>query len=111
MPKDDRVYLGHMLDAARELVELSRGRSRRDLDTDRSYELSMERLLEIIGEAAANVSEDFRAGRPEVPWRDIVSMRNRLIHAYRRVDLDIVWRTVSTAVPRLIGQLEAILEE
>jgi uncharacterized protein with HEPN domain len=69
-----------MLDHARETVAMAAGRKRSDLDSDRQFNLALVRLLEIIGEAANRVPEDQRARIPEVPWAEIVGLRNRLIH-------------------------------
>ncbi len=87
---DDATRLRHMLDHAEEAVEMAKGRTRADLDSDRPLELSLTRLLEVIGEAAARVSEKSRSLTPSIPWEDIVGLRNRLIHGYDEVDLDIL---------------------
>lgn len=69
------------------------------------------RLVEIIGEAAARVSEDARARHPQIPWALIVGMRNRLIHGYNEVDRQVLWETVRTDLPALIAQLEQMLSD
>ena len=71
----------------------------------------MVRLLEVVGEAAAQVSPPLRDRHPEISWRGLVGMRNRLIHAYQRVDLDIVWDVVSLELPGIIVTLHAIIEQ
>jgi uncharacterized protein with HEPN domain len=100
-----------MLDHAREAVEMVRGRSRADLDADRQFNLSMVRLMEVVGEAATRVPEEFRSRYPEVPWRQAAGMRNRLIHGYDAVDFDILWAIVQQDLPPLIAQLQAIIQE
>ena len=72
-------------------------------------ELALTRLLEIVGEAANRVSEDMQQRHPEVPWRQIVGLRHRLIHGYDAVDLDILWDIVRYDLPLLIAALEEIL--
>ncbi|HJH25470.1 MAG TPA: hypothetical protein C5S37_01580 [Methanophagales archaeon] len=109
MSKTDLVRVRHILDAAREVLEFSTGKSRFDLDTDRMLNLSLVHLLEIIGEAAVGVSAEFRTKYPNVPWNEIVGMRNRLIHGYYDIDLDIVWRTVEEDIPPLVTELEKII--
>jgi uncharacterized protein with HEPN domain len=109
MLKDDHVRLQHMLDAAREAVSFSVGRSRADLNVDRMLVLSLVKCLEIIGEAANMVSAVYRDDHPEIPWLDIIGMRHRLIHSYYDVNLDIVWRTVADDLPPLIASLEALV--
>jgi len=69
------------------------------------------RWLEIVGEAAANISSETRDAHPEVRWRDIIGMRNRLIHAYPEVNLQLVWGVIEHDGPRLRSQVAAILEE
>lgn len=98
-----------MLAAAREAVGYTRGRKREDLETDRPLTHSLVRCVEIIGEAAANVSAECRGSYLDMRWADMAGMRNRLIHAYFDVNLDIVWRTVTEELPALIAELEPIL--
>ena len=109
---DDLTRLHHMLDHAREAVEMARGRSRADLDGDRMLELALVRLVEIIGEAAARVSREGQARHASIPWRQAVGMRNRLVHGYDAVDLRVLWDTVTDDLPPLIQALaEAIARE
>jgi uncharacterized protein with HEPN domain len=82
---------------------------RSDLDTDRMLVLSLVKELEIIGEAAGKVSAAIRAQYGTIPWQDISGMRNRLIHAYFDIDLDVVWTTVTKDLPPLKTNLEGIL--
>jgi uncharacterized protein with HEPN domain len=98
-----------MLDAARDARGFCARRSRLDLDDDRLLALGLLKCLEIIGEAAARVEMESRAGAPRIPWTDIVGMRNRLVHAYYDIDLDQVWQTVTEDVPLLITELEQVL--
>ena len=111
MLKNDLVRLRHILDAAREAIAFCHGRARDDLDTNRMLSLSLIRLLEIIGEAARDVSAASRAGLPHIAWKNMAGMRDRLIHGYFEVDLDIVWETVTKDLPPLVAQLEAIVAE
>ena len=103
--KPDLVCIHHILDAAREILDFSDGKSRQDLDVDRKLNLSLVHLLEIIGEAAVGISDEFRQKYPHVPWKEIIGMRNRLIHGYFDIDLDIVWKTVQEDIPPLISNL------
>jgi uncharacterized protein with HEPN domain len=100
-----------MLDAANEIIEFSKGKNREDLDSDRKLNLSLVHLLEIIGEAAVGITKGFREQFPEVPWKVIVGMRNRLIHGYYDIDLDIVWKTVIEEIPSLLAELEKIIKK
>ena len=75
LPEQDRVRLQHMLDAANSALEFAEGRQRRDLEADRMLAFALVRALEVVGEAAAQVSEATREALPNVPWRSIVRMR------------------------------------
>jgi len=109
MFEDDSVRIRHILDAAREAVAFAKERIRADLDTDRKLNLSLVRLLEIIGEAVRGISQEFRDSHPDLPWKIMIGMRDRLIHAYFDVNLDVVWQTVTEDLPPLIAQLEKIV--
>ncbi len=108
---DPLVRVRHMLDHAREAAELARERTRADLDSDRQLNLALVRLMEIVGEAAARVPEEFRAGHPQVPWRQVAGLRNRLIHGYDAVDFDILWAILRQDLPPLIERLQAVVQE
>lgn len=108
MRKADHVRLRHMLDAAREAISFSQGRTRSDLNSDRMLALALVKSIEIIGEAAARVTRTCQAAQPEIPWPNIIGMRNRLIHGYFDIDLDRVWDTVTDDLPPLIAALERI---
>ncbi len=69
------------------------------------------RAIEVIGEAAGQVSPEARAAYAAVPWVAIVAMRNRLIHAYFDIDLDVVWHTVTHELPDLIAELQTLLAQ
>ncbi len=109
MRRDDLTRLRHMLDAARLAIRFARGRSRSDLDRDPEMMLAMVKAVEIVGEAAGRVSTEYRDGHPEILWPDVISMRNRLVHAYFDIDLDILWSTATVDLPQLVAHLERLL--
>lgn len=111
MRRDDEIRLRHMLDAAREAVAFASGRSRADLSVDRMFALAVVKDIEILGEAATRVSGETRSQHAQLPWQDIAGMRNRLIHAYFDINLDIVWSTLRDDLPGVISVLEKILSE
>jgi uncharacterized protein with HEPN domain len=111
MSPDDRWRLRHMADAAEQALAFVQGRQRADLDTDAMLRLALTRAVEIVGEAAAQVSGAGRNHCPDVPWQQIVGMRNRLVHAYFDINADILWDTVLLALPPLLAQLRAALEK
>jgi uncharacterized protein with HEPN domain len=109
MSNEDMVRLRHMLDAARKAIEFTAGCSIKDLESDEQLSLAVVRLLEVLGEAAKNVSENCRQKNPEISWRQIAGTRDRLIHGYFDIDIDIVWQIVSSDLPELVRHLEKAL--
>lgn len=100
-----------MLAAARRAVALTDDRARSDLDGDDVVVLALTRLLEILGEAAKGVSTETKDRHPELPWPQMAATRDRLIHGYFSVDLDIVWEIVRHDLPPVVAALEAIAPE
>lgn len=86
-----------------------RGRARGDLDCDRMLTLALTRLLEILGEAANRIPPERRLEYPGIPWRRVVGLRNRLIHDYDRVDLEILWQIVTSDLPELVRELDRVV--
>ena len=109
MPRDDAAYLLDMLLAARDALSFTEGMSYEEFVQDRRTQLSVLKSVEIVGEAAAHVSEDTKRAHPTIPWREIVGMRNRLVHAYFDIDLPFVWATVCDDLPVLIVRLEPLI--
>ena len=109
MNAHDRIRVRHMLEAAAEARAFIQGRALEDLSVDRMLLLALLKEIEIIGEAASQVSEELRQSSPEIPWARIKGMRNRLIHAYSDVNIGLVWSTVVSDFPELMRSLEALL--
>jgi uncharacterized protein with HEPN domain len=107
MSPDDDVRVRHMIDAIQAALRFAQGRERADLDVDEMLLFALVRAVEVVGEAASRLSADGRALAPDVPWRAVTGMRNRLAHAYFDIDKDILWATVTQALPPLLQQLEA----
>jgi uncharacterized protein with HEPN domain len=99
-----------MVDAIEAALRFANGRERADLDSDEMLLFALVRAAEIVGEAASRLSAEGRARIPEVPWSAVTGMRNRLVHAYFDVDRDILWATVTQALPTLLKQLQAARE-
>jgi uncharacterized protein with HEPN domain len=97
MSPDDCWRMGHMIEAAEQALDFSRGRTRADLDSDTMLSMALTRTVEIVGEAAAQVSAAGRQELPDVPWAQIVGMRNRLVHAYFDINRNILWDTLQLA--------------
>lgn len=109
MLKPDIVRLQHMIDAANEAISFVADKSKTELETDRALALALVKSIEIVGEAASKVFRELRLRSPEIPWTDIVAMRNRLIHSYFDVNLDIVWQTVTEELPPLVTEIQKLL--
>lgn len=103
------VRFQHMLDHAKEALEMIKGKSRSDLESNRQLELSLVRLVEIIGEAAGKLQKEDHLRFPEIPWAEIISLRNRLIHGYDVIDYDIFWQILNQDIPVIIPLLEKAL--
>jgi uncharacterized protein with HEPN domain len=109
MQPPDIVFLADILDSARLVQEFTIGVSREELKRDVMRHSAVERHLEIIGEAAKNVSDEFRGEHPEIPWKKMAGMRDRRIHGYRQVNLDIVWSIATEMIPDLSRQVEPLV--
>jgi uncharacterized protein with HEPN domain len=109
MPKDDFILMRHMLEAAQKAMSFAAGRSRSDLDEDDMLTFALMKAIEIIGEAASKVSPITRERFGDIPWYQIIGMRNRLIHAYDEVSLDVLWQTVMSNLPPFVELLERIV--
>jgi uncharacterized protein with HEPN domain len=109
--KADEVYLRHILDAITQIEGYTAGVSREDFFRNRLLQDAVVRQVEIIGEAARQVSEELQARYPQVLWREIIGMRNRIVHAYFDLDLEAVWDTVQEDLPQLKAQAQKIVEE
>jgi uncharacterized protein with HEPN domain len=111
MKKDDTVYLRHILDAIEQIQDYLKGVTAEQFLQKRLLQDGVVRRLEIIGEASRNLSDELRQRHPGVPWRQIISLRNRITHAYFDVDLHIVWEIAQNDLSPLKQQVERILEE
>jgi uncharacterized protein with HEPN domain len=107
--RDDAVTLCQMLEHMQEAVSLAQGRTVAELETDRVFFLALLKLVEIVGEAASRVSESIQAAHPEIPWREMVGTRNRLVHGYDAVDHEILWEIVAADFPPLVRRLKSLL--
>lgn len=107
MSPDDRWRVGHMIEAAEDALAFVADRRAEDLLHDRMFRLALTRAVEIIGEAASKISMDGRAEMSQIPWHQVIGMRNRLVHAYFDINTRILWDTVQLALPPLLDQLKA----
>jgi len=105
----DDAYLLDMLHEARTALEFVGGRTYEEFERDAQCRYAVIRAIEVLGEAAAQVSDEFRQAHPDIEWRKIVGMRNRLIHGYGDIVLSIVWEVLQTDIPELIKLLEPLV--
>jgi uncharacterized protein with HEPN domain len=100
-----------MLDYAREAMAMASDRTTSDLSSDRLRQLALARTVDVVGEAASRVSEEGQRRHPNIPWRDILALHDRISRGDGAVDYDIVWRIVTTEFPLLVAALELALPE
>lgn len=106
----DLARLKHMLDSTKAILSFAKGRQRTSLDKDRLFLSAVLREFEIIGEAAGRISEKTKKKFPSIPWKELVGLRNRLIHAYFDVDHDIIWKTIRDYLPSFQEHLQKAVE-
>ena len=104
----DAAYLVDILHEARTALGFVAGKTYREFEDDTQCQYAVIRAIEVMGEAARRVSDEFAAAHPEIPWRQIVGMRNRMIHGYDDIVLSIVWEVLETDIPELIKLLEPL---
>jgi uncharacterized protein with HEPN domain len=108
MRDEDRIRIGHMIEAAEDALGFVAGRTRADLATDRMLLFALVRAVEIIGEAASKVSDETRSAHAGIPWKAVIGMRNRLVHAYFDIDAAILWVAATVEIPALLDQLQRV---
>jgi len=105
----DSAHLWDILDAARTITQFISDANSESYLVDRKLQLAVERLLEIIGEAAGKISRDFKQAHSEIPWREMIGQRNILAHEYGRIEQQRIWSTVTTDIPELIKMIEPLI--
>ena len=108
MPKNDSIYIGHILDAANKVTVRIQGKTRSEYDANEDLQIVLSFLIQTIGEAASRVSAEFRDAHSHIPWKQIIGMRNKIAHDYMNIDADIVWEVSTRNIPMLIAQLEPL---
>lgn len=111
MIKDDNIYLEHILESIKEIEEFSKDATKESLSKDRLRQNAIIRELEVIGEAAKNISSSFRDKHKKAEWKKIAGLRDKLIHHYFGVDLNIVWDVIKSDIPELKKDIEEIISK
>ncbi len=109
MQRDETAYLFDMLIAAQEAEEFASNLTFQRFTRSRLHQKAILKSIEIVGEAAAHIDEKTKRANPQIPWQDIISMRNRLVHGYFQVDLERVWDTVQEDIPYLIELVKPLV--
>jgi uncharacterized protein with HEPN domain len=107
----DRVFIAQMVEAADAALEFTDGHTAVSFAGDRLVGYAVVRAIQLVGQAARGVSGELQTAHPEIPWREMIGMRNVVVHDYADVDLALVWKTVRDDLPGLVERLNAILEE
>jgi len=97
-----------MIEACYEIIDFIENVPYDDFKTNRQLQLSMVQLLSILGEAASSTSEEFKTNHPNLPWKEMIGMRNRIVHGYFDIDLGIVYKTATQEVPELVKMLREV---
>jgi len=109
--KQDEVFIKHILDEIDFLIDSSKDLEYEGLVKDETLKRAFVRSLEVIGEAAKNISSEFRQKHPDIEWRELTGLRDKLIHRYFGVKWEIVWDVVKSKIPQLKERIEGILRE
>jgi len=111
MKKDDSIYLEHILISIKDIERFIKDLKYEDFVKDYKLQLALFRLIEIIGEASIKISAPLKDKYSEIPWIDIKGLRNRLVHDYFNIRIDIIWDALNTDIPKLKSQIKKILED
>lgn len=108
MKKDDKLYIGDIRHEIAGIKKFTRGMGWKEFEKDELVQRAVERSIEIIGEASRCLSEKFRLAHSELPWKEMIGMRNLISHSYGDVDYAQVWAVVEKDIPALEEKLKAI---
>ncbi len=111
MNKDPLVFISHIIDSIKDIEHFMKNVSKELFFKNKEKRSAVIRQIEVIGEAVKNLPSDFKDRNPNIPWKDIVGMRDKLMHHYFGVDLETIWKTVNRDIPVLKKQVQDIMKE
>lgn len=109
--KDDQIYIEHILTAISDIRDFTKDLTKRDFLKNKMAEHAVVRNIEVIGEACKHLSTRFRDRHPDIPWKDIIKMRNKVTHFYFGIDYNIVWEVVKRDMTQLEKKLNSIIKK
>jgi len=109
--KNPLIFLQHILDNINKIEDFSKNISKTELKENYQKQYAIIKGIEIIGEATKNISKNFIEKNPQVPWREIIGTRDKMIHHYFGIDLDIVWKIIKEELPQLKKQIMEIIKQ
>lgn len=108
--QDNKTKLLHMLEAATKAISFVENKTFQELTENELLILALVKLIEIIGEAASRISKEYQENNPQIPWSAMIGMRNRLVHAYFDINLNVLWQTTQEDLPLLVNELNKLPE-
>ena len=108
MSRDDLIYIGHMLDTCHKALSRIEGKTRAQFDSNEDLQIVLTHLIQVLGEAARQVSPAFQQAHQDIPWSKIIGMRNKVVHDYMSIDLDVVWGVSTLELKPLLQKLETL---
>ncbi len=109
--KDNKVFLRHILDEVDYLIKESKGLTLEELMKNETLKRAFLRSLEVVGEASKNISTDFREKYPQIKWRELAGLRDKLIHHYFSVNWNRVWDVIKNWIPEIKEEIKRILNK
>ncbi len=106
----DREYLIDIYNSGQKVIRFTDGLEKNDLNNDEKTLDAILYNIQIIGEASKKLSWDFRHANSHIPWKDITGMRDKIVHDYKKINLDIVWNVVTQGIPKLLKDIEQLLK-
>ena len=101
MHKDNKIYIEHIIAAIDKILKFKSNISLKEFAKDEMMQDAIIRNIEIIGEASKQLSSELKSKHQEIPWKEMAGMRDKLIHDYFGVDIEVIWKTISVDIPNL----------